>query len=50
MIRFSFLVSNLIFLDLGNFGDIICFNICLKHGFFKSCFQQSAKGEMTAQT
>ena len=29
------------------FGDI-CFNIYLKKDVFKSCFQQSAKGKMTA--
>ena len=30
--------------------DVICFNACLKNGFFESCFQQSAKGKMTALT
>ena len=50
MIRFLFLVSNLTFLDLGIFGDIICFDVCLKNEFFRSCFQQSAKCKMTAQT
>ena len=43
-------MSNLTFLDLGIFGDIICFDICLKNEFFRSCFQQSAKCKMTAQT
>ena len=32
------------------FGDIIVFNVCLKNGFFKSFFQQSATGKMTTQT
>ena len=49
MIRFLFLVSTLTFLDLGIFGDIILFNVCLKNEFFRSCFQQSAKCKMTAQ-
>ena len=46
IIRFLFLVSNLTFLDFGSFCDSICFNVCLKNGFFESCFQQSAKGIM----
>ena len=48
MICFLFFVSTFIFLDWGIFGDIISFNVCHKHGFFKSCFQQNAKGKMTA--
>ena len=31
-------------------GDICSQNICLKNGFFESCFQQSAKDKMTALT
>ena len=38
------------FLDVGIFGDIICFDISLKNEFFRSCFRQSAKCKMTAQT
>ena len=45
MIRFLFLVSNLTVLDLGIFGDIICFDVCLKSEFGKSCFQQSASAK-----
>ena len=44
------LVSNRTFLDLGIFGDIIVFVVCLKNEFFRSCFRQSAKCKMTAQT
>ena len=43
------LVSIVIFWHFCTFGDV-CFDICLKHGFFKSCFQQSAEGKMTALT
>ena len=50
MIRFMILVSNVTFLDLGIFHDILVLNVCLKNEFFKSCFQQSAKSKMTAQT
>ena len=32
------------------FGDIIVFKVCVKNGSFKSCFQPSAKGKMTALT
>ena len=50
MIELLFFVSNLIFLDLGIFDDISCFNVCVTDGIFKSCFQQSAKSQTTAQT
>ena len=39
--------------DIFGFGYLWWYNfsdVCLKYGFFKSCFQQSAKGKMTAQT
>ena len=29
-------------------GRYICFDGCLKKGIFKLCFQQSAKGKITA--
>ena len=45
MIRCSFLEPKFTFLDLGMFGALIVFNVCLKNGFFKSCFQQSAPGQ-----
>ena len=48
MIRFLFLVSTIDIFGFDIFGDIMFFDICLKNGFFKSCFQQSAKGKMTA--
>ena len=38
------------FKDWGILGDILVLSVCLKILFFKLCFQQSAKGEMTAQT
>ena len=50
MIRFEVLVSHLTFGDFEILGDIILFNVYVKNGFFESCFQQSAKGKMTAQT
>ena len=50
MPQFLLLVSNLTFMDFGIFGDTIFCNVDLKNGFFKSCFQQSAKGKMTALT
>ena len=34
-------------LGVCTFGNIV-FGICFKNGVFKSCFQQSAKGEITA--
>ncbi len=50
MIRFLIWVATLTFLDLGIFGDINVFSVCLKSGFFTTCFQQSANGKMTALT
>ena len=49
IIRFLLLVSHLTFLDLGIFGDFFL-DVCLKNGFFKSCFQHSAQGKTTVQT
>ena len=41
------LVSKFEFLDVGILGDINAFWVCFKNGFFRSCFQQSAKRKMT---
>ena len=44
-------VVNFTFPDFTNVSmRILDANVDLKSGFFKSCFKQSAKGEMTAQT
>ena len=40
-------MTNLTFLDVATFGDVFV-NVCLKNGIFKSSFQKSAKGKMTA--
>ena len=50
MIQFLICVPNLTFLDFDIVHDILVLNVCLKNEFFKTCFRQSAKCKMTAQT
>ena len=50
MLQFLIWVTHFTFLDFEIGGIFISFNMCLKNGFVKSCFQQSAKRRMTAQT
>ena len=50
MIRCLSVVSHLTCLNFAMFADIIIFDVCLKRGMFKSCFQQCAKSKMTALT
>ena len=45
---FLIFMSNLTFLDVAHFCQILLSNINLKNDIFETCFRQSAKGKMTA--